>query len=179
MKVNYRGVSHNLPPKLEEKLRSKFEKLSKLLDGPRGEKFAHVVVTNERHLQKAEITLHISNHQLVAIGADADLFTAMSAALAKLEIQAMKQKGRWREMTRRQTAPKIASANSTNLVQPDGAGPRIFRPRTHERRKPMTLDEAMLLMDDGRGYVVYRDAERECLNVLVRRNDGHFDLIEA
>jgi hypothetical protein len=28
-------------------------------------------------------------------------------------------------------------------------------------------------------YVVYRDAEKECVSVLVRRRDGHFDLIES
>jgi putative sigma-54 modulation protein len=179
MQVNYRGVAHNLPPKLEEKFKSKCEKLARLLDGPKGEKSAHVVVTHVRHLQKAEITLRVDHHQLVAICSDADLFTAMSAALAKLEIQALKQKGRGREKIRRQPVPKIASANSENLIQNEAAGPRVFRPKTHERRKPLTLDEAILLMDDGRGYLVYRDTEQERLNILVRRTDGHFDLIEA
>ena len=28
-------------------------------------------------------------------------------------------------------------------------------------------------------YVVYLDAETDGVNVLVRRRDGHFDLIEA
>jgi hypothetical protein len=43
----------------------------------------------------------------------------------------------------------------------------------------MTLEEAMLEMGENRDYLVYRDAERECLSVLVRRRDGHFDLIES
>ena len=43
----------------------------------------------------------------------------------------------------------------------------------------MTLDEAMLEMDRGRDYLVYRDSESDRLSVLVRRRDGHFDLIEA
>jgi hypothetical protein len=34
-------------------------------------------------------------------------------------------------------------------------------------------------MEDGREYLVYRDAEKECVSVLVRRRDGHFDLIES
>jgi hypothetical protein len=28
-------------------------------------------------------------------------------------------------------------------------------------------------------YVVYRDQDRSSLSVLLRRRDGHFDLIEA
>ena len=43
----------------------------------------------------------------------------------------------------------------------------------------MTLDEAMLEMEEKRDYVVYRDAEKESVTVLVRRRDGHFDLIEG
>ena len=47
------------------------------------------------------------------------------------------------------------------------------------RRKPMTLEEAVLEMDGDRNYMVYRDAESDRVQVLVKRRDGHFDLIEA
>jgi len=49
----------------------------------------------------------------------------------------------------------------------------------HEKRKPMTLDEALLEMDKSLDYLVYRDADRDGVSVLVRRRDGHFDLIEG
>ncbi len=77
MKVTYRGVPQELPPKLQEKLDVKFGKLSKLLE-KRGEKEAHVAVTTERHLHNAEITLQFYDHQLVGEGADTDLYAAMS-----------------------------------------------------------------------------------------------------
>ena len=43
----------------------------------------------------------------------------------------------------------------------------------------MTLDEALMQMDKKRDYLVYRDAETDRVSVLVRRRDGHFDLVEA
>ena len=43
----------------------------------------------------------------------------------------------------------------------------------------MTLEEALLEMEKDRDYLVYRDAETDRLAVLVRRRDGHFDLVEA
>ena len=43
----------------------------------------------------------------------------------------------------------------------------------------MTLDEALLEMDQDRDYVVYQDTGRKGVSVLVRRRDGHFDLIES
>ncbi len=179
MKVSYRGVQKELPPKLQEKLDVKFSKLSKMLER-RGEKEAHVVVTAERHLHNAEITLQFYDHQLIGIGSDADLFTAMSTALEKLEKQAVKQRTKWREKQRRSdvsgTVVEVPAA-------PDGDGGRtphrVFRVDHHEHNKPITLEEALLAMEEDRDYVVYRDADRQCLSVLVRRRDGGFDLIES
>lgn len=42
----------------------------------------------------------------------------------------------------------------------------------------MTLDEALIAVE-GRDYVVYRDAQRDCVSVLIRRADGNFDLVEG
>jgi putative sigma-54 modulation protein len=181
MNVSYKGIQRQLPPKLQEKLDAKFAKLSKLLE-QRGEKEAHVVVTTERHLHNAEITLQFYDHQLVGIGSDGDLFTAMSAALEKLEKQALKARTKWRE--RRRTDTKTSETTEAPAGEPDAseasaAGPKIFRVNHHERRKPMTLEEALMEFSKDQDYVVYRDAEKECVSVLVRRRDGHFDLIES
>src|SRR6267154_3885657 len=100
MKVSYKGIQKDLPPKLQEKLDTKFTKLSKLVDG-RGEKQAHVVVTSERHLHKAEITVRVHNHQLVGSGSNSDVFKAISAALDRIEKQAAKEGAKWRGTMRR------------------------------------------------------------------------------
>jgi putative sigma-54 modulation protein len=187
MKVSYRGVSNELPPKLQEKLDAKFAKLSKMLE-QRGEKEAHVILTNERHLHKAEITVQFYDHALVGAGADADVFTAMSQALDKLEKQAVKTRTKWREKKRHTNGepegesseePAGEAGPSGNSAEPQEW--RVFVVNHHERRKPMTLDEAIIELegDPSRIYVVYRDAEKECVSVLVRRKDGNFDLIES
>ena len=188
MKVSYKGIKDDLPAKLQQKLDAKFAKLSKLVDG-RGEKQAHVVVTSERHLHKAEITLHVHNHQLVGIGSDSDVFSAMSAALDRIEKQATKQGARWRDTTRRSEPMKTATARAEAPVAPTkkssrkaataSSDQRVFRPDHHERRKPITLEEALLEMEDGRDYVAYRDADKQVVSILIRRRDGHYDLIET
>ncbi len=203
MKVSYKGIKSGLPAKLQEKLDAKFAKLSKLVDG-RGEKQAHVVVTSERYLHKAEITLHVHNRQLVGVGSDSDVFKAMSAALDRIEKQAAKEGAKWRETTRRSDSIKAVSAKD---AQPGSSKPvaprkiasgksaagnngqarrtaassdaRVFRPNQHERGKPITLEEALLEMEDGRDYVAYRDADKQVVCMLIRRRDGHYDLIET
>jgi putative sigma-54 modulation protein len=179
MNVSYKGIKQELPPKIQAKLDAKFAKLSKLLER-RGEKEAHVIVTQERHLHHAEVTIQFYDHQLVGAGAHGDLFNALSAALEKLETQAVKQRGRWREKHRREeTAGNRPAAEAAGAGGEGAAGRRVFRPNHHERRKPMTLDEALLEMERDRDYLVYRDAEKGSVSVLVRRRDGHFDLIES
>lgn len=182
MNVSYRGIQKELPPKLQEKLDAKFAKLSKLLER-RGEKEAHVIITTERHLHKAEITVQFYDHQLVGVGADADLFTSMSQALEKLEKQAVKQLTKWREKKRHGNgeAGKSESAEEPAAGNTDQRETRVFVVNHHGRRKPMTLEEALIELegDAAREYLVYRDAEKESVAVLVRRKDGHFDLIES
>src|ERR1017187_5928292 len=180
MKVSYRGVQKELPPKLQAKVDAKFAKLSKLLER-RGEREAHVVVTTERHLHHAEITLQFYDHQLVCVGTDADLFTALSSALEKLEKQAVKQRTKQREKSRRSdvSEPLVEVAAATPEADGDQeSAKRGFRVNHHNRHKPMTLDEALIEMEKIRDYLVYRDADRQCVSVLVRRRDGNFDLIE-
>lgn len=183
MQVTYTGIHHDLPPKVQAKVDAKFAKLSKLLDG-RGEHKAHVVLSQEKRSYKAEVTVNFYNHQFVGIGKNADLFTAMSAALEKLDAQAVKQRDKWRETHRRAPKPSLDGEDKkTNAVVKAKkaavtAGPRVFRVNLG-RQKPITLEEAVLLIDKSTNHMVYRDAESDRVHVLVRRADGHFDLIEA
>jgi putative sigma-54 modulation protein len=201
MNVTYKGIREELPPKLQAKLDGKLRKLSKLLERRGEKKEVHVIVTNERHLQHAEVTVQFYDHQLVGIGSDADLFTALSAALDKLEFQVVKQRARWREKVRRKEAPvkgeaaplaaapartkaavkagAKAAAPGSSRPSKDGAGQRVFRVEHHRQKKPMTLEEALIEMEDDQDYLVYQDADKDQVSVLVRRRDGHFDLIES
>ena len=56
---------------------------------------------------------------------------------------------------------------------------RVYKVEDHKKRKPMTVEEAVLDLDKKRDYVVYRDADTGRTTVLIRRRDGHFDLVEA
>jgi putative sigma-54 modulation protein len=179
MKITYTGVNHELTPKVEAKLKTKFDKLSKILDG-HGEKKAHVVVTQQRHLHKAEVTAHFFNHELVGTGSHADLAMALDAALAKVEKQALKHTAKYRDENRR-AAPAV---KSKALAEPQAAAPAPKGPAIRRvslaRRKPMSLEEAVLELEDVRNnYVAYLDAQKQTVSVLIRRADGNFDLIET
>ena len=173
MQVTYTGIHHDLPAKVRAKLDAKFAKLSKLLDG-RGEHKAHVVLSQEKRSLKAEITVNFYDRQFVAIGKDEDLFKAMSAALEKLDAQAVKQRAKWRETHRRAPKPAAVAAEARS------AKPAVRVNRVSPgRRKPISLEEAVLLIGKDSPYLVYRDMETERVSVLIRRPDGNFDLVES
>ncbi len=180
MKITYTGRQVELAPAQLKKIEAQFAKVSKLLDG-REEREAHVILSLERHLHQAEITVNYHNHQLVGIGSNADLFTAIHAAIEKLEKQSIKTRAKWRDTKRTPRKENAAEAPAEAAPEPEEQEtPRhVNRVNHHERRKPMTLDEALLQMEKGGDYLVYRDAESSRVAVLVRRRDGNFDLIEA
>ncbi len=178
MKITYTGRQVGLAPAQLKKIEARFAKVGKLLDG-REQKEAHVILSLERHLHQAEITVHYHNHQLVGMGSNVDLFNAIHEAIEKLEKQTIKVRAKWRD-TKRTPRKESAPAAPEPPAGPEPEAERkIFRINHHDRRKPMTLEEALMEMEKGAGYVVYRDAESDCVAVLVRRRDGHFDLIEA
>jgi putative sigma-54 modulation protein len=184
MKITYTGRQVELAPAQLKKLEAGFLKIGKLLDGRR-ECEAHVILSLERHLHHAEVTVNYFNHQLAGLGSNADLFSAIHAATGKLEKQCVKAVTKWRDAKR--TPRKAASEVETESPAPQTAEPeaepetehRVNRVDHHRKRKPMTLDEAILEMDSRRDYLVYRDAETGRVAVLVRRRDGNFDLVES
>lgn len=185
MKVYYTGKQDVLTPAQQNRLDAKFAKLARILDMKQGEREAHVILTQERHIQRAEITVRFHDRNLVGIGLGAEVFPAVLDAADKLEKQILKQREKMRD-TKRVPKPEKAAveeeASAPVLAAEEAeAEParRVYRNNHHERRKPMTLEEALLEIERDRDYVVYRDAETDRVSVLVRRRDGDFELIEA
>ena len=175
MKITYTGRQIELAPAQQKKLEAGFAKIGKLLDGRR-ECEAHVILSLERRTNRAEATVNYYGKQLVGLGASADLFTAIHSASEKLEKQAIKARAKWRDS--RRTQRELESAVE---AAPAPAAPAmlVYKVNHHQKRKPMTVDEAIIEMEKDQDYMVYRDADTDRVSVLVRRRDGHFDLVEG
>jgi putative sigma-54 modulation protein len=142
-----------------------------------------------------EITFNAWEHSFIGNGSDRDIVVAANMALEKLEKQIQKLRTKWRDTSRHKDkgAPVQAmaepAANSSRATRVKVAAARsapgkanrkkVFRVNHGDGNKPMTLDEAMLEMEASQDYMVYRDARTDRVTVLMRRPDGHFDLIES
>jgi putative sigma-54 modulation protein len=195
MKLIYSGKTKDFTPEFEEKVAVKLAKLSRVSE-QRGEREIHLVHHSERGFHKVEIHMNFYDHTMVGEGVDGDLTTSFNLAVEKMEKQLLKYRDKWRDLHRdpkgtretkeswdsrtgASTAPETNGKAAKALANGNGRSPKIFRVNYGEDRKPMTLDEAMLEISGPGDYVVYRDANRNCLSVLVGRTDGNFDLIES
>jgi putative sigma-54 modulation protein len=197
MKINYTGRHDAFPPKQKARLEAKLQKIAKLVER-KGEREAHVILTQERFLHKIEITFNAWEHSFVGVGSDRDLEVAANTALDKLEKQIVKLRTKWRDTSRRHSDKEATVSRSiTEALEPKVRTParKASQPQANSAKagrkkvfrvnhgdgssKPMTLEEAMLEMEASQDYMVYRDAQTDRVTVLMRRPDGHFDLIES
>jgi ribosome hibernation promoting factor len=178
MKITYTGRQVELAPAQLKKVEERFKKIAKLLDGKK-ECEAHVILSLERHLHHAEAKINYFGQQLVGLGSSNEMFTALHSAVEKLEKQCVKARTKWRD-SKRTPRKGEAPVEAEPTPAPEAETPgRVYRVNHHQKRKPMTLDEAILEMDRSRDYLVYRDAETDKVSVLLRRRDGNFDLVES
>ena len=193
MKITYTGRHDAFPPKQRAKLEAKLQKLSKMVER-KGEKEAHIILTQERFLHNVEITFNAWEHSFVGLGSDPDLVVASNTALDKLEKQILKLRTKFRDTKRHKDKEAVAAqgipseepmarkggkASARVSAPADSKRKKVFRVNHGDGNKPMTLEEAMLEMEASQDYMVYRDARTDRVTVLMRRPDGHFDLIES
>ena len=152
----------------------KLDRLDKYLDNPAE---ANVVLTVEKFRHIAEI--NIAGDRLTIIGSEQtnDMYSAIDMALDKLEKQIKKSKQKIRE---RRSASK--SRNRSILEEadnlPDEDNERQIKIRNIEY-KPMDIEEAVLQMDlIEDNFLVFTNARSDRINVLYRRRDGHYGLIQ-
>src|SRR5262245_52284897 len=175
MTIEYTGRHTEVPQRLKALAERKLRKLERLLPGIT---HVHVILSVDKHRKLAEVSVHSPHLDLTAAEQSGELAVSLSTVLDKLERQAQRQLGKWRERKRRVPPAPGASPPERPAAGPDGAGPRVIRSRRFVV-KPMTVDEAALEMGASReGLVVFRDAETERVSVLYRRSDGNLGLIE-
>jgi ribosome hibernation promoting factor len=144
---------------------------------------AHVVLTRQRGLVRAEVTVHVSReHFLHGEGSGADLQVALTEATDKIAHQADKLKGKWTARKRRNgsSRPRGETTSPDGATAPaaDERGRRIIRVKRYAV-KPMTIEDAAAEIDDRTdAVIVFRNSSTDAVTVLYRRIDGHLGLIE-
>ncbi len=176
MRIEYTGRQTEVAPKIRTLAERKLKKLSRSLPGIT---HVHVTLESDKHRQIAEVTVQSRKLTLTASEETDDQGVSLATVMDKLTRQAQKRVGKRREGKRRTPARSTALWSGVLTPDPGGdGGSRILR-SSRFVVKPMTVDEAAIEVDAAEeGFVVFRDAVTEKVNVLYRRKDGNLGLIE-
>jgi len=166
----------NLDPSdnLKAYVSDKLDRLDKYLDNPAE---ATVVLSVEKFRHIAEITIHGDRLSIMGTEETNDMYSAIDLALDKLEKQIKKSKQKIREhRAPSKTPPKEIIAEKTTVPE-EASGRQIVV--KHIDYKPMDVEEASMQMDlVSDNFLVFTNAKTDKVNVLYRRKDGHYGLIQ-
>jgi putative sigma-54 modulation protein len=173
MQVHITGRQVAITPAIRKFAEEKLRKIERLLGGPIE---AHVVLAVEKRRHHAEI--QVKSRSVLLSGAEEteDLYASIGDVVLKLEHQARKHKDKLTSRKKR-GGRKIGAAEALPESAVRGA-PRIF-PSDRYRLKPLSAEDAAMELDSAGGdLLVYRDDQTYRVNVVYRRKDGHFGLVD-
>jgi putative sigma-54 modulation protein len=91
MNLTITGHHIEVTPALRDYVSSKLERVVRHFDHVTS---VHVVLSVEKLVQKAEVTLHVKGKDIFADATDADLYAAIDLLVDKLDRQVQKYKGK-------------------------------------------------------------------------------------
>lgn len=149
----------------EEKI-SKFERyLSNITE-------AIVTLSVQKYRHKAEVLLKANGVMIQAEGVTGEIYSAIDDVSEKLERQVKKFKEKMVSHRRGEKAEPGSAAPSASEA------PSIIKRKRFEM-KPMSPDEAAMQMDlMDKDFFIFTNDQSGDINVIYKRADGNFGLIE-
>lgn len=182
MDYNIRGHNIEVTKALREYVEKKLSRVEKYFDTD-PTSAASVVMSVLRGEHKVEVTIPFPGVLLRAEETSADMYASIDLVVEKLERQIRKYKTKvnrkFRQKGSLRTLFKENAMNGTpSAKQTDEDGLEIVRTKRFTF-KPMDVEEAVLQMDMlGHNFFVFSNADTEEVNVVYKRKDGRYGLIE-
>jgi putative sigma-54 modulation protein len=172
-----RGKNIEITPALREYVEKRVGKVTKYFDKV-GEITVLLTVSKGRHI--VEVTVPVQGVLLRGEEATMDMYTSIDLVIEKLERQIHKHKTK---LEKRFRAGSFKSEAFAASIVPGKVEENDDYPIVKTKRfavKPMDVQEAIMQMNLlNHDFFVFRDATTEEVNVVYRRNDGNYALIES
>ncbi|PTX62573.1 putative sigma-54 modulation protein [Melghirimyces profundicolus] len=184
MKYNIRGNNIDVTQALRDYVVKKLGRLEKYFDSTSATE-AHVALSVYRDEHKVEVTVPFPGLLVRAEEATENMYAAIDNVVEKLERQIRKYKTKVNRKFRQDgtirnlengTAPEIAE---NHLENEEGESEFEVVRTKRFNLKPMDTEEAILQMDLlGHNFYVFSNADTNEVNVVYKRKDGKYGLIE-
>jgi putative sigma-54 modulation protein len=185
MEILIKGRNIPVTEALERYAREKVKRVARFFDEERSVSRAEVELMHERNRavsepEVAEATLFINGSVLKASDASEDMYASIDRMSDKLERQVKRLRGRQIDRWQGQLKNTAEGGVAQPFVVEDEEEfeARIVRTKQFQM-KPMSEEEAVLqleLLDHD--FYVFTSADTGDINVVYRRRDGNYGLIE-
>ncbi|CAM3979276.1 ribosome hibernation-promoting factor, HPF/YfiA family [Mesobacillus zeae] len=180
MNYNIRGENIEVTPAIREYIEKKVAKLERYFtETPNASVNVNLKVYQDKK-SKVEITIPMKNLVLRAEEIHEDMYAAIDLITDKLERQIRKHKTKVNRKFRASDSIKETAPIFTEAV-PFEEEEELELVRTKRfDLKPMDSEEAILQMNMlGHSFYVFHNADTNHTNVVYKRKDGRYGLIEA
>lgn len=181
--VIVQGKHMQVTPALREYAEEKLGRIVRYFDQVHA---AQVVLSVERHVglgkaQVVEVTVHGDGVVLRGEEASSDMYASIDLVTEKLKKQIEKYRSKVIDRRRiaesRKKTARIA-ASTRALRRPDTGETQVVRVKRFAM-KPMTAEDAAMQMELlGHDFFVFRNAKTMEVNVVYRRAEGNYGVIE-
>lgn len=177
MRYNITGKNIELTAALEQAVEANMMKLDKYFND---NVMAQITLSVEKLSHIIEITIPFNGSVLRAEVSGKNMYNIMDDAVAIIEKQVNKFKNKLKSRHRETGVSEFTSEFMSQDVEEQEAEEAIFIDRTKKFAiKPMDAEEAVLQMElIGHNFFVYLDADTEEVNVVYKRKNGTYGLIE-
>ena len=185
MDVAVKGRNISVTEALEQYALEKVERVQKYFDDDKSASRAEVELTHERNpsnpdAEVAEATMFINGTVLKAREASPDMYASIDKMCDKLERQVKRYRNRQVARWHSQKKNDQDSPEPQPFVVEDEEDIDVRIVRTKQfQMKPMEAEEAALQMELlDHDFYVFTSADSSEINVIYRRRDGNYGLIE-
>ncbi len=148
-------------------------KFKRYLDGPVE---AHVVLGLEKFRHLADVTIDNNGRIIKGSEENTDMYAAIDLVMDKIDMQLKKFRDKQRGAKGDRSA-KTAAATAAEEAEEGPARPALRRKQVEVR--PLHVDDAVDQMQSGGDdLLVFTNVANGGLNILYRRQDGNFVLVE-
>ena len=175
MKYNIRGNKIEVTEAINDYITSKVSKLEKYLDD-NDEVEAKALISTRGKDQKVEVTIWSGKYNIRAEEVNPDLYAAIDLVVDKLERQFKKYRDK---LTDKKRMPKEDFPSVEIEEYFEDEEQTIVR-RKEVYLKPIDEEEAITQMELlGHSFFVFKNVDTNKINVVYKRNDGDYGVIEA
>ncbi len=173
MRINITGKNINLTDGLKSAVEEKLNKLNKYFAD---DTIANVTLSVDKERQKIEVTIPVKGHIIRSEQVSSDMYVSID--LVEEVIERQLKKYRQKLVQRHQSGASDFSAEFEEKVEEDDEEIKIIRSKKFGI-KPMYPEDACIEMELlGHDFFVFMNAESEEVNVVYKRKDNTYGLIE-